>query len=84
MTDNQKNQLSLLESKEPAVKPSSEKAETPAKSPIEILNTEKAVNVTLPKDATMIQVSHKKGVWGEPFDPSTLSKASGKKTANVF
>ena len=55
-----------------------------AKSPIEILNTAKSVTVTLPEDATMLQVSHKKGVWGTPFDPSTLSKASGTRTANTF
>jgi hypothetical protein len=52
--------------------------------PIETLNKSKAVTITLPEDATMIQVSHKEGVWSEPFDPSTLSKASGKKTANTF
>jgi hypothetical protein len=75
-----------LESKQPV--PPAEKPGTAKpvieKSPIEILNTAKTVGVTLPEDATMIQVSHKKGVWGTPFDPSTLSKASGTRTANTF
>jgi hypothetical protein len=52
--------------------------------PIKVLNTAKAVTVTLPEDATMFQVSHKPGQWSDPLPPDALSIASGKRTANTF